>query len=92
MHRSRERNKGREGKIQKRVKRCKRKGKVLFMKIRNKREEEGENRRQGYIFLPIRGQMGREKKSAFEKEGKKSRMKKEEKRKKGKGKRKVEKK
>ena len=45
MHRSRERNKGREGKIQKRVKRCKRKGKVLFMKIRNKREEEGENRR-----------------------------------------------
>ena len=43
---------------------------------------------QGYIFLPIRGQMGREKKSAFEKEGKKSRMKKEEKRKKGKGKRK----
>ena len=44
MHRSRERNKGREGKIQKRVKRCKRKGKVLFMKIRNKREEEGENR------------------------------------------------
>ena len=40
---------------------------------------------QGYIFLPIRGQMGREKKSAFEKEGKKSRMKKEEKRKKGKG-------
>ena len=47
---------------------------------------------QGYIFLPIRGQMGREKKSAFEKEGKKSRMKKEEKRKKGKGKRKGEKK
>ena len=45
MHRSRERNKGREGKIQKRVKRCKRKGKVLFMKIRNKREEVGENRR-----------------------------------------------
>ena len=45
MHRSRERNKGRGGKIQKRVKRCKRKGKVLFMKIRNKREEEGENRR-----------------------------------------------
>jgi hypothetical protein len=45
MHRSRERNKGREGKIQKRVKRCKRKGKVLFMKIRNKREEEGENRK-----------------------------------------------
>ena len=41
---------------------------------------------QGYIFFPIRGQMGREKKSAFEKEGKKSRMKKEEKRKKGKGK------
>ena len=36
---------GREGKIQKRVKRCKRKGKVLFIKIRNKREEEGENRR-----------------------------------------------
>ena len=26
---------------------------------------------QGYIFFPIRGQMGREKKSAFEKEGKK---------------------
>ena len=26
---------------------------------------------QGYIFLPIRGQMGRGKKSAFEKEGKK---------------------
>ena len=45
MHRSRERNKGRGGKIQKRVKRCKRKGKVLFMKIRNKREEVGENRR-----------------------------------------------
>ena len=43
---------------------------------------------QGYIFFPIRGQMGRKKKSAFEKEGKKSRMKKEEKRKKGKGKRK----
>ena len=36
---------GRKGKIQKRVKRCKRKGKVLFMKIRNKREEEWENRR-----------------------------------------------
>ena len=35
---------------------------------------------QGYIFLPIRGQMGREKKSAFEKEGKKSRMKKQGKR------------
>ena len=42
MHRSRERNKGRGGKIQKRVKRCKRKGKVLSMEIRNKREEEGE--------------------------------------------------
>ena len=28
-------------------------------------------REQGYIFFPIRGQMGREKKSAFEKEGKK---------------------
>ena len=45
MHRSREGNKGREGKIQKRVKMCKRKGKVLFMKISNKREEEGETRR-----------------------------------------------
>ena len=45
MHRSRERNKGREGKIQKRVKRCKRKGKVLSMEIINKREEEGEKRR-----------------------------------------------
>ena len=41
---------GREGKIQKRVKRCKRKGKVLSMKIRNKREEEGENRR-GYACI-----------------------------------------
>ena len=49
MHRSRERNKGRGGKIQKRVKRCKRKGKVLLRKIRNKREEEGENR--SYTFI-----------------------------------------
>ena len=41
---------------------------------------------QGYIFLPIRGQMGREKKSAFEKEGKKIKDEKGRKKKKREGK------
>ena len=43
---------------------------------------------QGYIFLPIRGQMGREKKSAFRKRGKKIKDEKGSKKKKRKGKRK----
>ena len=36
---------GKKRKEPKRGNMCKIKGKVLFMKIRNKREEEGENRR-----------------------------------------------
>ena len=44
------------------------------------------NQIQGYIFLPIRGQMGREKNSAFEKEGKKIKDEKGRKKKKREGK------
>ena len=49
------------------------------------------NWQQGYIFFPIRGQMGRGKKSAFEKEGKKIKDEKGRKKKKREGKEKREK-
>ena len=65
-----------------------------YILMKGRKREKGQQLRrkfsvvQGYIFLPIRGQMGREKNSAFGKEGKKIKDEKGRKKKKREGKKK----